>query len=271
MLRAMDLELEYNNMKRVADAPAIVAEWAAQAARFRDENPAARLGVSYGVTERSRMDLFGPADAPVVLFIHGGYWQRLDRSWFSHLAGGLNRHGILVALPSYDLCPFVTLETIVQQMRQATAKLHALTGRRVLACGHSAGGHLTAMLMATDWTRHDAALPGDLVPAGVPISGVFDLAPLVPTTINDALRLSVTEAVRLSPSALSRPAHAGLHVVVGEAESGEFIRQSRDFARAWAGGFQMIDGADHFTVLAPLADPEHQLVGRIAGMARAIG
>lgn len=263
----MDLEAEYNNQKRVPEWATIVAGWRRDSAAFRARATDARLDVAYGVTERSRFDLFGPADAPVVMFIHGGYWQRLERESFSHLAAGVNAHGVAMALPSYDLCPFVTLPTIIDQMRQAAVRLHRITSRRIIACGHSAGGHLTAMLMATDWRAIDPALPADLVPAGLPISGVFELAPLVPTSINDALRLSVTEAVRLSASSLPPPPHRGLHAVVGDAESGEFLRQTRDFAAAWGGTSEALDGANHFSVVAPLADPQHAITRRLAAMA----
>lgn len=138
----------------------------------------------------------------------------------------------------------------------------------MLAMGHSAGGHLTAMLMATDWRGLDPALPADLVPAGLPISGVFELEPLLPTTIAAALRLTPEEARRLSPRYLPPPpAGAALHAVVGGAESDEFRRQTHDFAAAWGGSREEIPGANHFTVLEPLTDPASPLVARAAGMA----
>jgi arylformamidase len=271
---AMDAQAEYDNRAMVPEHPGIIAGWATDAAAFRAAWPEAELGLAYGSGEREKLDLFrpGPGDSwPTALFIHGGYWQALDRGLFSHMARGLLAHGVAVAIASYDLCPQTTLARIVEQMRAATALLHWRTGRRLLATGHSAGGHLTAMLMATDWRAHHPALPADLVPAGLPISGVFELLPLLPTNIATALRLTEAEATALSPRLLPPPPRAALHAVVGGAESTEFRRQSREFAAAWGGTSEELPGLNHFTVLAPLADPASPLVARAAAMALAAG
>lgn len=265
----MDLDAEYDNRARVADSAGIIASWARDAAAFRAAWPRAEHGVAYGAGERERMDLFLPeaGDGPVAIFIHGGYWQALDRSWASHCARGLAITGVAVAVPSYDLCPAVPLARIVEQMRAAAAVLHRRTGRRILAIGHSAGGHLAAMLMATDWAAR--GLPAGLVPAAIPISGVFELEPLRPTRIGQGLRLTEAEARALSPRNLPAPPGA-LHCVVGGAESAEFLRQTRDFAAAWGGSSEALAGANHFTVLDPLADPGSALVARARGMAEAL-
>ncbi|WP_209318713.1 alpha/beta hydrolase [Falsiroseomonas selenitidurans] len=266
------LEAEYNNRARVPEHPAHLAAWARDAAAWREACPAAELGLAYGGRERERLDLFWPdasaRESPVALFIHGGYWQGLGREWASHCARGLNGLGVAVAVPSYDLCPAVPLAAIVEQMRAAAAMLHRRHGRRLLAMGHSAGGHLAAMLMATDWPARDAALPAGLVPAALPISGVFDLAPLRATSIGVALALDAAEARRLSPLFLPRPAGA-LHCVVGAAESAAFLAQGRAMAAAWGGSFATLPGADHFTVLAPLADPGSAMVRHAKALAPA--
>lgn len=267
----MDAQAEYDNRARVPESAAIIAGWARDAAAFRAGWAEADLSLAYGAGERERLDLFrpGPGEAwPLALFLHGGYWQALDRGFLSHLARGLLARGVAVAIPSYDLCPAVPLARIVDQMRAAAAMLHRRHGRRLLAMGHSAGGHLAAMLMATDWRALDPALPADLVPACLPVSGVFELEPLLPTTIAAALRLTPAEARRLSPCWLPPPGGA-LHVVVGGAESAEFIRQSRDFATAWGGEFEALSGLNHFTVLAPLGDPDSVLTRRAATLAAA--
>jgi arylformamidase len=158
----MDLELEYNNRARVPEHPAHIAGWQRDAAAWREACPRAELGLPYGAGEREKLDLLHPSkegDAPIALFIHGGYWKAMDRGFLSHCARGLNGHGIAVALPSYDLCPAVTIDVIVAQMRAAAAFLFRRHGRRMLAIGHSAGGHLAAMLLATDWRAIDPALP----------------------------------------------------------------------------------------------------------------
>jgi arylformamidase len=276
-MRRMDLQAEYDNRGRVPDHPAVVAAWARDSAAFRAAWKEADLGLAYGPGEREALDLFRPGpgtDWPVAMFIHGGYWQALDRSYVSHVARGLLARGVAVAVPGYDLCPAVPLARIVAQMRAAAAFLHRrMGGRRILATGHSAGGHLAAMLMATDWRALDGgALPADLVPAGLPISGVFELEPLLPTTIAAALRLTPAEARALSPHLLPPPlgGRAALHAVVGGAESSEFLRQSRDFAAAWGGTFEWLPGLNHFTVLAPLTDPASGVVDWAARQAAAI-
>lgn len=269
-MRLMDPEAEYNNRARVPDHPAVMAGWLRDAAAWREASPAAELGLAYGPGERERLDLFWPdatgRDAPVAVFIHGGYWMALGREWMSHCARGLNGQGVAVAIPSYDLCPGVTVGTIVAQMRAACAMLHRRHGRRLLALGHSAGGQLAAMMLASDWRALDPALPADLVPAALPISGVFELEPLLPTTVGAALGITPAEALAQSPRFLPRPPGA-IHCLVGGEESGEYIRQSRDMAAAWGGSVELAAGANHFTVIAPLADPASSLVAHAKRLA----
>ena len=263
----MDLEAEYDNSGKVPDAPAIVAGWQRDAAAFRAAHRFADLGLPYGPTPRQTMDVFWPdgaRTAPLALFIHGGYWQRMDRADFSHLAAGLLGHGVAVAMPSYDLCPAVRIGEIVAQMRAAAAFLFHRHGRRLLAIGHSAGGHLAAMLLATDWPARDPALPADLVHAALPISGLFDLAPLLHTQVNDAVRMDAAEAAANSPLGL-RP-NGRVHAVVGGTEGTEYTRQSRSLAEAWGGSWEAVPGANHFTVVMSLAAPDSALVARARAM-----
>ena len=255
----MDLEAEYNNRAKVPDAAAILERLPVQAAAFRGRHPYADLGLAYGPTPRQALDIFWPEarrEAPVALFLHGGYWQRNDRSQFSHFAQGLLAHGVAVAMPSYDLCPQVTLAALVEQVRDSAAFLARRTGRSMLAIGHSAGGHLAAMLLATDWASR--RLPAPAVHAALPISGLFDLPPLTHTTVNDALGLSEAEARRLSPLFLPRPPGT-LHAVVGGDEGVEYTRQSRSIAEAWGGRWEAMPGRNHFTAPEPLVDPDSDL------------
>jgi arylformamidase len=260
MANVTDPEAEYNARAMVPGHPAIVAGWARDAALFRASHAAAELDLAYGPTPRQVLDLFWPGqqrEVPLALFIHGGYWQALDKNFVSHLAQGLLAHGVAVAVPSYDLCPHATLAEITEQLRAAAAFLHARHGRKLLATGHSAGGHLAAMLLATDWRAH--GLPADLVSAALPISGVFDLVPLVSTSMNAAIRLDAAEARRLSPMFLPPPA-GRLHAVVGGEEGAGFARQSRGIAAAWHGTWESRPGHNHFTVVGELADPASAIV-----------
>jgi len=255
------MEREYNNRAKVPDFPAIAQAWGRAAAAFRAAHPDSELGVTYGPGARQAMDIFWPArgrDVPLTMFLHGGYWQSLDRSWCSHFAAGLVARGVAVAMPSYDLCPTVTLATLVEQVREAAAFLYRRHGRRMTAFGHSAGGHLTAMLMATDWPAR--GLPAGTIAAGLSISGLFDLVPLTETTINDALRLDAEEARRLSPVLLPSPG-LPLRAIVGGAEGPEYERQSRRMAEAWGGTWEMVPEANHFVVAGPLADADSAIVG----------
>jgi len=266
----MDAEREYNNRARVPESAEIIAAWARDAAAFRASGVRAELDLAYGAGEREKLDLFlspHAEAAPTALFIHGGYWQALDKSFVSHCARGLLGQGVAVAVPSYGLCPAVTLGEIAEQMRRAAAFLHRRRGGRLLAAGHSAGGQLAALLLATDWPAWQPGLPAGMVGAALPVSGVFELGPLRGTSIAQALRLTGADIATLSPRLLPPPAFDSMHVVVGGAESDEFIRQSRDFATHWGGSFEALPGANHFTVLNPFTDPAHSLMIRAGEMA----
>lgn len=275
----LDLEAEYDNRRRVPGHPAIIEAWRHDAAAFRDAAKA-ELDIAYGPRERTRLDLFLPEgdarDAPLAVFFHGGYWRTFDRGVFSHVARGLVRHGIAMAIPSYDLCPGVRLAEIVTEAREALAFLYRRTGKRPFVFGHSAGGHLAACMLATDWPAFAADLPKDLVTSALGISGLFDLEPLVETSVNVELRLSAAEARALSP--LLWPVTPGMRfdAYVGSRESHEYLRQSRAVAEGWAAegvetAYREIVGADHFTALAPFADPDSHETARMLELVRAAG
>jgi arylformamidase len=271
----IDYEAEYNNRARVPEHPGLIAGWAADAAAYR-ETAKGELGVPYGPSERMRLDLFGDGGGPLAVFIHGGYWQGLDRSSFSHLAGGLVARGVTVAIPSYDLCPAVSMEDIVDQMRALCAFLWRRFERPMAVAGHSAGGHLAACMLATSWPDVAAGLPAGIVAAGYGISGLYELEPLVGTSINTALKLDAAEARRLSPLQWPAPRGRVFDAVVGGAESAEYLRQSHAITEGWGAEgvrtrFEALEGANHFTVVAPLADPQSAMTRRLAGLAEAAG
>jgi len=266
----MDLQAEYDNRARVPGSAAILEQWARDAEAFRTNWGRKQLDLPYGPSARERFDLFLPereGQAPLAVFIHGGYWQALDRKAVSHFARGLALRGVAVAVPSYDLCPNVPLAKIIDQMQQLCAILCAKTHQSILAVGHSAGGHLAACLLGQDYSRFAKPLGRLVVPGALAISGVFELEPLLATTYGAALKLSPEAARALSPT-FQDPADGAVHAVVGGAESDEFRRQTRDFAEAWGATSEELPGLNHFTVLDPLADPDSALTGRAAEMAR---
>ena len=268
----MDYEIEYNNRARVPENPAIFEGWSRDAKAYREAHRAGYRVIPYGPGARNKIDFFaGDSKGPIVVFIHGGYWQAFDSSSSSHLAGGLNAHGVDVAIPSHDLCPNVSVEEIIRQMRMATRELAKL-GRPLVVSGHSAGGHLAACMLATDWRGFDASLPQHLVTAAFAISGLFDLRPLVKTSINNALRLDDAAAKAASPLFWKPPAQGSLDAVVGENESAEYFRQGRSIVEAWgaasiAARFATVPGANHFTAIAPLADPNSPMTLRLKQLA----
>ena len=270
MNTGVDYEVEYNNRARVPENPALIAGWARDAASYRARH--APRAMPYGPGARNTIDFFpGDRDGPIVVFIHGGYWQALDGSFFSHLASGLNAHGIGVAIPSYDLCPDVTVDRIILQMRMASRELARL-GRPLVISGHSAGGHLAACMLATDWLAFDASLPADLVTAAYAISGLFDLGPLVETSINKALGLNQAAARAASPLFWNVPVRGSLDAVVGGNESAEYFRQSRSIVERWGAAgiatrFGTVAGANHFTAIAPLVDADAPMVLRLKELA----
>ena len=269
----VDYEAEYNNRARVPDHPQIFARWAKDAQTYREHaarDGRAELGLSYGPSKRQIIDLFktGKDDAPVAMFIHGGYWRALEPASFSHMAYGLNARGVTVGMAGYDLCPQVSIAEIIDQMRAACLFLWHRLGKRIMVFGHSAGGHLAATMLATDWPARDPKAPPDLVPAAYSISGLFDLTPLTGVSMNADLRLDEKSARAVSP--LFWPVARGrvLDAVVGGDESSEFLRQSEIIVEAWRGTaetrYEAVPGANHFTVIDPLADPNTKMVGRLA-------
>lgn len=271
-----DYETEYNNRARVPEHPEIIAGWARDAAAYRAEAPC-ELGVRYGEGERQTYDLFKPETArteSLVMFVHGGYWQALDPSFFSHMARGLNRLGVPVAVVGYDLCPQVDLGHIVWEIQQAAAALWQRFRLPVVATGHSAGGHLSACALATDWKNVDPELPDQLVPAAYGISGLYNLKPLTETSINGALNLTMESAERESPLFWPAPARLTMDAAVGGAESDEYLKQSRRITDVWElegvrTRYEEIAGANHFSVIAGLADPDNAMPRRIAELAGA--
>jgi arylformamidase len=274
----VDYEAEYNNRARVPEHPYIFARWTREAEDYRREamkERRAELGLSYGSTPRQVIDLFLPrpdVTAPLALFIHGGYWRSLDPAMFSQMARGINAHGVAVAVAGYDLCPHATIKEIIDQIRHACLFLWLRTGERMMAYGHSAGGHLAASMLATEWHTLYPKAPADLVHAGYSVSGLFDLVPLLQTSVAPDLQLDEAEAREVSPLFWPPPRGRSFDAAAGELESSEFLRQSRVLAEHWSKGgartrYEEVAGADHFTSLDPLSDPKSAMTSRVAELA----
>lgn len=277
----IDYEQEYNNRGRVPEHPEIFARWERDAAAYRDEMKAngAQLGVSYGPSPRQTYDYFPGNDphpgAPLAVFIHGGYWRSLSPSIHSWAARGMNAHGISVAVPGYDLCPTCTIADIITQTRNALLALWRTHKKRMLVTGHSAGGHLAACMAATEWHSVSKELPNDLAPFGYSISGVFDFMPLLQVSQNADLRLDEKSAKAVSPLTWKLPPQRSLDAVVGGDESSEFIRQSKIIADDWARKgavtrYEAVLGANHFTVVDALADPDSAMTERVVKLAERV-
>lgn len=275
---ADELQRQYSARAAVPDHPQIFERWRAASAAWRDhEAPAPWLDLAYGERPRQRIDLFHPdgaRPAPLHLFFHGGYWQSMERSDFSFVARGLNARGIAVAVVGYSLCPEVTLATIVDEARGAVAWLQSR--RRELRIdrsglqisGHSAGGQLAAMLAVNPPADRGAAVIDWIAP----VSGVFELEPLVHTALNDALYLDVPTARALSPLTAEPARPVAVDAWVGGDESDEFQRQTAAFASRWqqfgaTTARHRIPGCHHFSVLDALYARDGSLVERAAARA----
>ena len=261
--RGMDraaLDAAYNNTVAVANSADIVADWERRSAALATAWPK-WLDLRYGTRDRNRLDYFAAekAGGPVLLFIHGGYWQMRAKELFRFLAAGPLAHGISVANVGYTLAPHATLDEIVTEIHSAIdwvaehAESYGADASRLFASGWSAGGHLTAMSLA-----HPA------VRGGLAISGIFDLEPIRLSYLNEKLRLDRSNVVRLSPMTNIRSASAPLVVAYGTAELPELQRQSREYAEARAkvglpGRLAPLAGHNHFTILEELAMPQGAL------------
>jgi arylformamidase len=276
---AINYEVEYDNRARVPEHVDIFARWHRDAEAFRNAARNAELKLKYGPSPRQTIDLFPAKDdgpkTPLVLFVHGGWWRTLHPDEFSHLAGGPNAHDVTVAVAGYDLCPQVSIATIVEQMRAACLFLWRKRRQRIMVVGHSAGGHLAACMLATDWKALAPDAPADLVPAAYSISGVFDLAPLTQISVNADLKLDEKSAHACSPLYWQVLAGRVLDAVVGGIESGEFLRQSKTIAEAWRQGmvqtrYEAIPGKNHFDVIDALGEPESAMTKRVVELARQV-
>ena len=264
------LEAEYNNRALVPEHLAIFERWRCESINVRASTPCTP-DLAYGDQPRHKLDLFhAPNPRGTVVFIHGGYWRSLDKSDFSFLAKPFVDAGLSVAAINYRLCPFVPLSDVVEDCRQALTWIianggaHNLPVDRIALTGHSAGGHLVAMLFATDWQRRQC--DSKCIIGGMALSGVYDLAPLLSCSMNADLKLDARTAHAISPIHLVPTLTVPLHLAVGATESRAFQTQSRLLAAAWpniCATPEEVAIANHFTVVDFFAQPQHATLQRV--------
>ena len=267
------LELEFNPRATAKNLDERLAAYAAASAETRARLDCA-LDVRYGTGEKETLDIFpapesesGPG-APVQLFIHGGYWRAMDKSDYSFIADAFQPAGATTVVINYDLCPTVTLDTIVEQSNRSIAWTfrniadYGGDPDRLYVSGNSAGGHLTAMALAHDWESE--GLPADIIKGAVPITGVMDCEPVLDITVNELVRLEPESARRLSP--LHHPPRRALPllVAVGGAEPELWIKMSEDYAALCRQHgieceYMEMPGQDHFDISRAGGDPESPL------------
>lgn len=265
------LDSQYNNRARIPEHAQIFERWATASALAREKS-LCHIDLRYGADPGETLDVFttsARANAPVLVFIHGGWWRSLDKRDHSFIAPAFTQAGAMVVVPNYALCPAVTIETITLQMVRALVWVHTHAARyggdpsRIVVAGHSAGGHLAAMLLSCRWKEVARDLPAQLVNSALSISGLFDLEPLRRTPYLQAdLRLTPAAALRLSPARFPRP-EGKLYAMVGAEESEEFLRQNQLIRTAWGADAvpvcETVAGTHHLNVLHALVDPDAHL------------
>ena len=248
----MDPEFErgYNLRQAFPDYEHYFEDWRKRSAAARARLDC-DLGVAYGPKPRQKFDLFRAREprAPLLIFIHGGYWRSMDKSDFSFLAEPLITRGIAVAMPSYSLCPEATIDEIVADVRTAFSSL-GQSADRIHVCGWSAGAHLAAMLVA-------GGAPG--IYSVLALSGIYDLRPLQHVSMNEDLRLDEATAARNSPLLLQPKTQPKIAVAAGALETPALRKQSRDFADAWQLNAQEIPGVHHYAIVTELGDERSAL------------
>ncbi len=267
------LDNQYNNRLRVPDFMArYVKGWQSGSVAVRAAQ-ACVLDISYGRSSAEKLDIFpaGGTRQPVLVFVHGGYWRSLDKSDHSFVAPGFTKHGVCVVVPNYALCGAhspTTIEDITLQTVRAVAWVHQHIGQyggdpaRISVAGHSAGGHLAAMMAACQWEQFDKRLPPQVVRNALSISGLHDLAPLQLSPYLQAdLQLTPAQVQRCSPAYFAQ-ARAPLTAVCGGDESAEFVRQNQLIHAAWGPQHvpvcEAMAGHNHFSMLETLTDPQHR-------------
>ncbi|MCD1265408.1 esterase [Shinella sumterensis] len=279
-----EIELQYNlRVGRPDYDTVVVSDWIERSEEAR-KSLDCRLDIAYGVGTKQKLDVFyaRSTDAPTLIFFHGGYWQRGDKSVYSFLASPFVANGVNVILVGYHLCPEVSITAISVQAREALAWIWKnadelmIDRLKLTVMGHSAGGHITAMLMGTDWRTLAPDLPLDLVKAGIPVSPLNALEPIRRTSLNIAVGMDAAEAEAESPMNHPPVTDAPQLVVCGGRETAEFHRQSDIYVAAFATATRPMErysvpDCDHFDELNALADTSSPFFKKSLALIKAAG
>ena len=270
-----ELEKGYNLRLLRDDFQQLFEVWTASSEAFRT-NADAQLDCAYDDGARDKLDLFrcGERGAPLFVFIHGGYWQRGDKSVFSFIAEPFVERGVDVALIGYQLCPETDMSSMVEKIRKAitwlwrNATQYGISPDRINISGHSAGGHLTGMTLTTQWPQLGDDLPDNLVKTAIPMSGLYQLEPLRHTTINDALGMDASVAHRNSPCFLKPSTDAPILVAIGGSESAQLHWQANQFVEQWRRYQAPIEthieaDVDHFDLVNRLARSDSEIFNKV--------
>lgn len=267
------LDAQYFLRPLVPDFQEYFDRYAAESATAR-EVLGGHIDILYGEQPGEKLDVFAPAGgsggAPVHVFIHGGYWQSMDKSDFNYVANGLTPRGAVTVVVNYTLAPEASLTEIVRQNRAALAWTWRNIGEyggdanNIHVSGHSAGGHLTAMMASTDWPAFGLGLPANLVKSGLCISGLFELEPVRLCYLNEVLGMDAAEAAANSPALLDPPVAVRQVITVGGEETDEFRRQSAHYAKLLQDRDTAVQslqpaGLHHFSIVAQLGQPDGEL------------
>jgi arylformamidase len=269
------LDKLYNNRLLVPECMDILQRWTQDSAAVR-QSADCKIDIAYGLGDKEKLDIFSAAKssmskaAPVLIFIHGGYWRSLDKADQSFLAPAFTQSGSCIVIPNYSLCPAVTVSDIVLQLVKAVAWVYKNIDKyggdpeRITVAGHSAGGHLVAMLVSCLWQKFDKALPMNVVKSALSISGLFEMeTPMHSPYLQDSLHLTTAEVKRISPAWMPAPKQGQLYSVVGGDESPEFLRHNQLIQDAWGKSIvpmsEQLPGLNHFTVLESLCQSESRL------------
>lgn len=254
-----ELDEDFENTRYIPGGTRFPSLWIDAAAAFRQRHPPQKIADA---------DLYLPQGRPkgLMIFVHGGYWMECSPEAFSHLAGGALARGWAVGMPSYPLAPEARISQMVAHVTKTVHDLAQHVSGPISLTGHSAGGHLATRMICAD-----SALPPEVlarIAICAPISGLFDLPPLMRTSMQAILRLDQDEAVRQSPLFSTPAADIALLAWVGAEERPEFLRQSRAFAKVWQGYQRQTELVEepqrhHFDVIEALIDPDHPLVRRL--------